>query len=233
MKNSILTNLKIIIVVIVILTGSFIMIERKEHSNIPVKVEPNKKNEIEVLLEDNKAKIEFYANAYKIDNVKLNELLKTYYKEIGLLNNKESFDLILINYLFDLEIKNKYLFDNTIEDNKKNKEYILTILEYFTNIYPNVNYTIAASIAEVESNFTSEYMLKCNNIFGGISKGKLLKYKTIEYGILKYVKLLNDRYFEKGLNTIETIGKVYNPIITDSGEKIANPKWVSNVKISK
>ena len=46
----------------------------------------------------------------------------------------------------------------------------------------------------------------------------------------KYLnKLLNDGYFNKGLTTIETIGKVYNPTYNSNGIKIAKPSWVKNV----
>ena len=46
--------------------------------------------------------------------------------------------------------------------------------------------------------------------------------------MLKYVILLSEGYFGKGLVTIEDIGRVYNPTF-ESGIKIAKPAWVYNV----
>ena len=61
-----------------------------------------------------------------------------------------------------------------------------------------------------------------------MARGKLISYKTIEYGVLKYIKLLSESYFGLGLNTVETIGKKYNPVY-ENGVKKANPTWVKNV----
>ena len=93
----------------------------------------------------------------------------------------------------------------------------------------NVDFFIACAIAQIESNYSASSMLNKNNIFGGMSNGSLIKYKNIEYGILRYIKLLNDGYFNKGLTTIETIGKVYNPTYNENGIKVAKPSWVKNV----
>ena len=41
--------------------------------------------------------------------------------------------------------------------------------------------------------------------------------------------MLNDGYYNKGLNTVELIGRVYNPTKNDDGIKIAKPAWVNNV----
>ena len=106
---------------------------------------------------------------------------------------------------------------------------MLALLMYFSNIYDNVDFSIAAAIAEIESGYRSSSMLKKNNIFGGMSKGSLIRYKNIEYGILRYVKLLSSGYFGKGLTTVEAIGRVYNPTFNENGEKIAKPSWVANV----
>ena len=57
----------------------------------------------------------------------------------------------------------------------------------------------------------------------------LLKYKNIEYGVLSYMKYLNDNYYLKGLTTVSQIGYIYNPIINESGVKMASPSWVTNV----
>ena len=64
----------------------------------------------------------------------------------------------------------------------------------------------------------------------GFYQGKLISYKNIEYGVLKYVQILSNGYFSKGLDTVEEIGVVYNPTFNENGVKIAQPSWVYNVK---
>ena len=63
--------------------------------------------------------------------------------------------------------------------------------------------------------------MSCNNIFGGMSSTGLIKYNNIEYGVLSYVKLMSERYYAKGLDTVESIARVYNPNSTT---------WTTNVK---
>ncbi len=169
--------------------------------------------------------INFYANVFQIDNLKLNSLLEESYDLIDFNN----FDKYLIDYLFDLEKTNKDLFSNKLTSGiGTKKEYILDLINYYAYLYQNVDYSIATSIAHIESGFRAQSMLKYNNIFGGMSKGKLIHYKNIEYGILKYIKLLSESYFGIGLNTIESIGKKYNPVYEGKNKK-ANPTWVKNV----
>ena len=45
-----------------------------------------------------------------------------------------------------------------------------------------------------------------------------------------YIKLLSEGYFGKGLNTVELIGIIYNPMFNENGVKVAKPTWVNNVK---
>ena len=179
-------------------------------------------------LENNQEKINFYAKAFRIESETLTNLIKENYHELEILDNA-NIDTILIDYLFELEKDNSKLFNFNIVSSNPDKEYMIALINYFTNIYPEVDTSLACAIAKIESGYRSQYMIKNNNIFGGMSKGKLIKYRTIEYGILKYIKLLNDRYYAKGLNTIETIGKVYNPVY-ENGIKKASPTWVVNVK---
>jgi len=124
------------------------------------------------------------------------------------------------------------LFNNVRTHGNKDKDYIVRLVKYFSNIYDNVEFTIAAGIANVESGYVSKYMLNKNNIFGGMYNGNLIGYKNIEYGTLQYVKLLSEGYFGKGLTTVEDIGRIYNPMFNESGVKIAKPTWVYNVKLA-
>lgn len=188
---------------------------------------------IALFLEEKMDSIIFLANTFKIDKEIIIELLKENKMELNYLENSANFDKILIDYLFTLEDSNKKLFDTKREPCTMDKEYIIKLIKYFSSIYDQVDFSIAAGIAEVESGFTSKYMLSRNNIFGGLVKGKLLSYRNIEYGVLSYIKLLNDGYFTKGLTTVETIGKIYNPVFNENGEKIARPTWVVNVNKAK
>ncbi|MEG1287838.1 MAG: hypothetical protein RSD29_00620 [Bacilli bacterium] len=187
---------------------------------------------INILLEQNQDRINFYAKTFGIDSLLLKDKLKKEYNSLKLLDITTNIDLSIINYLLNLEDTNTELFNNTITNTNKDKDYIIGLINYFTKIYPLVDFKIAASIAEVESGFTAKTMLICNNIYGGFSRGSLIRYKNIEYGTLKYIILLNDGYFNKGLNTVSSIGYVYNPTINTSGVKVASPTWVNKVNNS-
>lgn len=187
------------------------------------------KKDIELMaLEENKDKIIFYAKTF---NINRDTLLKIFENKTNDENFTftEDFDKNIINLLLDLENKEPSLFGTESNIDNHNKDYIVDLIKYFTNIYSDVDFALAAGIGQIESGYRSQYMLSCNNVFGGLSGGKLIKYKTIEYGVLRYIKLLNDSYFAKGLNTVSSIGRKYNPIIGDNGIKVANPTWVNNV----
>ena len=62
--------------------------------------------------------------------------------------------------------------------------------------------------------------MSCNNIFGGMSRSGLLKYPNIEYGVLSYVKMMSERYYAKGLDTVEKIAIRYNN---------GSTSWIYNV----
>ena len=181
-----------------------------------------------IYINDNIELVSFLADVFKINKDTLVERLKSDYQNINLVNN-ENLEYTLIEYLLALEDSEKELFDNSIDSCDDSKEYIVALLKYFSNIYDNVDFGIAAAIAQIESGYTVTSMLNKNNVFGGMSGGSLIRYKNIEYGILSYVKLLSDGYFGKGLTTVDTIGRVYNPIFNENGVKIANPSWVSKV----
>lgn len=181
-----------------------------------------------IYINDNIELVSFLADVFKINKDTLVERLKSDYQNINLVNN-ENLEYTLIEYLLALEDSEKELFDNSIDLCNDSKEYIVALLKYFSNVYDNVDFSIAAAIAQIESGYTVTSMLNKNNVFGGMSGGSLIRYKNIEYGILSYVKLLSDGYFGKGLTTVDTIGRVYNPIFNENGVKIANPSWVSKV----
>ena len=182
-----------------------------------------------LVLESYSDQIKFYAKVFAIDEDVLYHKLQENYDTLNIEAN-QAIDQTIIDYLFNLEKEDKTLFNNKlVPGNGVDKKYILSLIDYYCSIYSNVDFAIAASIAHIESGFRAKTMLKNNNIFGGMTKGKLISYKNIEYGILKYIKLLNDGYFTQGLTNIDTIGRKYNPVM-ENGVKKANPIWVKNVK---
>lgn len=245
MKEYIQSNKKGLILVIlgvIIITFAFIMTNKKVNNKeiITINYEPSNLESFNVITDEEKQdlylneyneEIEFFARTFGIDKYILIEKLKTD-NNFSILT-EENFTKKLIEYLFYLEELDKTLFTNNLVSCSESKEYIIALINYFSNLYGNVDFSIAAGIAQVESSFTSQYMLNKNNVFGGMSGGRLIGYKNIEYGILKYIKLLSEGYFEKGLTTVESIGVIYNPTYNEAGVKIAKPTWVYNVNNAK
>lgn len=207
------------------------IIEYEANSNVfskESKKELTEEEILDILLEEKNQVIDFYAKTFQINKDTLTLILRAKYQELNLLNT-DNFDYVVIEYLLELEKSNKELFSNKIIPCQDSKEYMVALIKYFTNIYNNVDFNIAAAIAQIESNYSAPGMLNKNNIFGGMYNGNLIKYKNIEYGILKYIKLLNDGYFNKGLTTVESIGRVYNPTFNENGIKVAKQSWVNSV----
>lgn len=244
MINYIKTNKNKIFIIIGVLVGVIILLQPS--GTIHQEVENNVENgvpmenlnklsyedQVSMTLKEKKDSIKFLAETFQIDEKVLINMLKDNYEKFGFNKNTNDFDKIVIDYLFELETRDKTLFNNVRTHGNKDKDYIVKLVKYFSNIYTNVEFTIAAGIANVESGYTSKYMLNKNNIFGGMYNGNLIGYKNIEYGTLQYIKLLSEGYFGKGLTTVEDIGRIYNPMFNESGVKIAKPTWVYNVKLS-
>ena len=169
---------------------------------------------------------------------------KNYDKEfnetnIGFLLDKNGNVLTYNNVLYGLvEYFYDYIEKNPLEVNKKripytgNSEYIENLIIYYTKqIYTNVDTSVALSIGASESGYYKvKYMLRCNNVFGGMGKNGLIKYNNIEFGVLSYVRMLSTKYYQKGLKTIESIGRKYCPTYDSFGNKIASPHWVKLVQ---
>lgn len=239
MKDYIQSNKKGLILVFIatIIMVTIFTLDNKKLNEITVdynasivenKKEITEEEQIELMLKENNDSIAFFANVFQIDSEVLLDTLKND-SDIDLLDSNDDFDKFLIDYLFNLEKNNKKLFKKDITPCDKSKEYMISLISYYSNVYENVDFNIAAAIAEIESGYTAKGMLKRNNIFGGMSNGSLIRYKNIEYGILSYIKLLSEGYFGKGLTTVDAIGKVYNPMINEKGVKVAKPTWVRNV----
>lgn len=234
-KKKIITIISIALGVGILLTPSkkeYIEINSSSQAFLESINEISDESKLKLILEEKKETIKFLSDTFGIDHETVIILLKENKDNLGYLDNLSNFDYILTEYLFSLEDSNKSMFNKLLTTSNKDKDYLLKLISYYTSIYKNVDYTIAASIANVESGYVSKYMLSKNNIFGGMSNGNLIGYKNIEYGILCYIRLLSEGYFAKGLNSVESIGVVYNPIIIDN-VKYANPTWVYNVNLCK
>ena len=180
-------------------------------------------------IQDNYAIIKFYANTFQIEENTLISLIKD---EPNFSLDKDNIDKNLLDFLLKLEKSNKELFDNTVNPCYDSKEYIIALINYWVKLYPNVDFTTAASIGYIESGYRAKHLLRKNNIFGGKNSKGIISYKNIEYGTLKYIRLLSTSYYGKGLDTVEKIGVKYNPIYDDNGKKLANPDWVRDVNIT-
>lgn len=165
--------------------------------------------------------IEFYSSVFLIDPEKMiNNIGMTFLVESDV-------EVIILNKLMLLESMDQSLFDDEIINKATNIEYLSSVVEYFANIY-SIDPKIALTIPLIESGYNNSRMLSNNNIFGGMSKGNLIKYKTVEYGILQYIQIL-DNYKKSGIKTIEEISYYYNPHIID-GERFYNLNWVTKIK---
>lgn len=192
--------------------------------------EYNLEEDIVSFINENNELFSFYSNMFgiSIDDIK-SSLIKdndgVVFNRSDIANTKNSYDNLdknLIDYLFNLRKSNKKLFKQEYTSAKEySKDYIYGLINYFSSVYGNVDYDVLAAIAYIESgNLNSKYMLKCNNIYGGMSSKGLIKYSNIEFGVLSYIKMMSKYYYSKGLTTVETIARKYNP---------GSTTWVGNV----
>jgi hypothetical protein len=148
----------------------------------------------------------------------------------GNLKIYDNFEYGLIEFFYDLNENYSNLRHQTYEPYEGNADYIEKLIIYYSNIYTNVDMTTLLSIGAAESGYYEvKYMLKYNNIYGGMSSKGLIKHNNIELGVLTYVKMMSQNYYAKGLNDIYSIGKIYCPVIKD-GQKQASPNWINLVE---
>ena len=195
--------------------------------------------------------ITFFAKTFAVDYDSVIADLKERYESrkfefeqnnVGFLLKKngevKTYDSVLyglVEYFYD------YVENNPRKVNKKrvpykgDAKYVENLIIYFTtHVYTNVDTTTALSIGAAESGYYKvKYMLRCNNVFGGMSSKGLIKYRNIEYGVLSYIRLLSKNYYSKGLNTVAKIGRVYCPTYDNFGNKIASPHWINLVNTAK
>lgn len=193
--------------------------------------------------------IEFFSRAFGFDYESVLADLKTKAENniefeptnIGFLKNKEgklktfnSVEYGIVEYFY------KLVESKSLKRNKKvvpytgSSEYIENLIVYYTrNVYTNVDTATALSIGAAESGYYKvKYMLRKNNVFGGMSNSGLITYENIEIGVLKYIRLLSKNYYGKGLDTVAKIGAVYCPVY-NNGVKTASSHWINLVNTAK
>ncbi len=141
----------------------------------------------------------------------------------------------LVEYFYDYVESNPRKVNNKRVPYTGGAKYVENLIIYFTTrVYTNVDTVTALSIGASESGYYKvKYMLKSNNVYGGMNSKGLIKYRSIEYGVLSYVRMLSKNYYGKGLTTVSAIGKKYCPTYDDFGNKIASPHWVNLVSTAK
>lgn len=93
------------------------------------------------------------------------------------------------------------------------------------------SYLLLAISKQETGHWTSNLFVNHYN-FGGIYNSKArtsFKYNSFEEGLNAFVNLLKNRYFGKGLNTIEEIGNVYCPVGATNDPHNKNIYWIPNV----
>ena len=151
-------------------------------------------------------------------------VLKTY-------NNKE---YGAVEYFYELVESHPEKRNKKVVAYSGDSDYIEKLIMYYTQIYTNVDTTTALSIGAAESGYYKvKYMLRKNNVYGGMSSNGLIRHENIEIGVLKYIRMLSKNYYGKGLTTLESIGRVYCPVYNEYGNKIASPHWINLVNTAK
>lgn len=89
---------------------------------------------------------------------------------------------------------------------------------------------IVVSISRHETGkWTSKAFLEKYNLGGIMCSTGLRQYSSLNEGIDAFVSLLKNRYFDKGLNTIEKIQPVYCPVGASNDPKGLNQYWLPMV----
>lgn len=153
--------------------------------------------------------------------------------ENGNINTYPNFEYGLIEYFYELNNSNSNLRNEIYRPYTGNAEYVENLIIYYSSIYSNVDPVALLSIGAAESGYYKvKFMLKYNNVYGGMSRNGLIKHNNIEQGVLSYVRLMSRNYYGKGLTNLQDIGRVYCPVY-ENGVKIARPHWINLVTNAK
>lgn len=204
---------------------------------------------IEYYISENESALAFFAKAFGFDIEFVKEDLRNRAETIGeleptnigsLVNKKnelktyENIEYGIVEYFYDLSRRHPEKKNKNVVPYNGGSDYVEKLIMYYTGIYSNVDTSIALSIGAAESGYYKvKYMLKRNNVYGGMSSKGLIHYENIEIGVLKYVRLLSKNYFGKGLTTVSSIGRIYCPITNEYGKKIASPHWINLVNTAR
>ena len=204
-------------------------------------------NYLSMFLSEYASDITLLSKAFGLNEEAVIKSLEKLYDE-----NPDEFEITNVGYLRDKEGKLKvydtvqyglytylqnyadehpeYVSKKTIQYTG-NAEYVENLIIYYTkNIFTNVDTDLALSIGAAESGYyTAKYMLRCNNIYGGMGSHGLIKYRSIEQGVYRYIRYLSNNYISKGLTTLPSIGRVYCPTTDASGNRVASPHWIQLV----
>lgn len=194
------------------------------------------------ILDSKKSEITFFSKIFGYEYSDIYNDLKDINKEnineynIGHLKDKSnnvitypSFEYGLIEYFYNLNSTKRIIKKTNYVPYEGSSEYVENLILYFSKIYNNVDYKLLLSIGAAESGYYKvKYMLKSNNIYGGMGKNGLIKYNNIEIGTLTYVRMMSKNYFAKGYTNMYSIGRIYCPVIED-GTKVASSHWLNLV----
>ena len=78
-------------------------------------------------------------------------------------------------------------------------------------------------------NWTSRAFKNKNNFGGVMCNTGLKQYNSLEEGLNGFVNLLKNRYFNRGLDTVDKIGAVYCPVGASNDPHGLNQHWIPNV----
>lgn len=199
---------------------------------------------IDYYLEEKKDTIAFFTKAFGYNyNDVINDLHSKNEKEeiflmtnIGFLKNEnnellnfENFEYGLIEYFYNLNKTKRLKRDSKYVPYEGNSSYVENLIIYYSGIYTNVDQTLMLSIGAAESGYYKvKYMLKKNNVYGGMSNSGLIRHDNIELGVLSYIRMMSKNYYAKGLTNKYAIGRVYCPVF-ENGIKKASSHWINLV----
>lgn len=139
----------------------------------------------------------------------------------------------LIEYFYDLIKNNSKLRHSNYEPYNGSADYVEKLVMYFSSIYSNVDMVSLLSIGAAESGYYKvAFMLRYNNVYGGMGSNGLIKHNNIELGVLSFVRMMSRNYYGKGLTTLSSIGSVYCPSY-ENGYKTASSHWINLVNTAK
>lgn len=125
--------------------------------------------------------------------------------------------------------------EKIIEDKKENKCNLGTIECKIYNkskeyeMTDDQAYLLIAISKHETGNWTSAAFKNKNNFGGLMGANGLKSYSSFDEGLDAFVSLLNNRYFNKGLTTIEKIQPVYCPVGANNDPNNLNKYWKTNV----